>query len=104
MASCMPSGAIGSLPRVMRISDIRPDDVVLADKKGRRVFGLVTEVEEDGVRFRPLVPNTTYRHASAREVIGHWRKAGRPRAAGSPPPPPPQVLAGAPDQLPLAAG
>ena len=68
----------------MRISDIRPQDVVLADKKGRRVFGLVTEVEEDGVRFRPLVPNVTYRHASAREIVGHWRKAGRRRPAGTP--------------------
>jgi hypothetical protein len=87
----------------MRISDIRADDVVLADKKGRRVFGLVTEVEEDGVRFRPLVPNITYRHASAREIIGHWRKAGRPRTNGSAPPPP-QAVADAAGQLPLAAG
>jgi hypothetical protein len=85
----------------MRLSDIRADDVVLADKKGRRVFGLVTEVEEDTVRFRPLVPNTTYRHASAREIVGHWRKAGRPRPAaaanGA------TVATGA-GQLPLASG
>ena len=80
----------------MRISEIKPDDVVLADKKGRRVFGLVTEVEEDGVRFRPLVPNTTYRHATAREIVGHWRKAGRPRPFAAHP--------GEPGQLPLAAG
>jgi hypothetical protein len=79
----------------MRLADIRADDVVLADKKGRRVFGLVTEVEEDGVRFRPLIPNTTYRSASAREIVGHWRKAGRPRPTARP--------AGEPGQLPLSA-
>ena len=83
----------------MRLADIRADDVVLADKKGRRVFGLVTEVEEDGVRFRPLVPNTTYRSASAREIVGHWRKAGRPRPVAR------AVVAPAsePGQLPLSA-
>jgi hypothetical protein len=92
----MPSGPIGSLPRAMRISDIRADDVVLADKKGRRVFGLVTEVDDAGVRFRPLVPNSTYRHASAREIVGHWRKAGRPRPATG-------ASAGEPGQLPLTS-
>jgi hypothetical protein len=90
----MPSGPIGSLPPAMRLAEIRADDVVLADKKGRRVFGLVTEVEEDVVRFRPLMPNTTYRHASAREIVGHWRKAGRPRSSSAP----------AVAQLPLTSG
>jgi hypothetical protein len=80
----------------MRLADIRTDDVVLADKKGRHVFGLVTDVEEDVVRFRPLVPNSTYRHATAREIVGHWRKAGRPRTNGA-------VPAGAASQLPLTS-
>ena len=101
MCACITSEPIGSLPRAMRLADIRPDDVVLADKKGRRVFGLVTEVEEDGVRFRPLVPNSTYRHASAREIVGHWRKAGRPRPSGVAPPDPERSASA---QLPLAAG
>jgi hypothetical protein len=91
----VPSGAFGSLPPVMRLAEIRPDGVVLADKKGRRVFGLVTEVEEDGVRFRPLIPNITYRSASAREIVGHWRKAGRPRSNSG--------GAAEPGQLPLSA-
>lgn len=63
----------------MRLSDIHAEDVVLADKKGRRVFGLVLSVDDEGVAFRPLTPNTTYRRASAREIVGHWRKTGRPR-------------------------
>jgi len=33
------------------------------------------------VYSRPLCPAIGWRHASAREIVGHWRKAGR-RDAG----------------------
>jgi hypothetical protein len=29
------------------------------------------------VYFMPLCPAIGWRHASAREIVGHWRKAGR---------------------------
>lgn len=61
----------------MRLAQIRPGDVVLVDKKGRRVHGLISEVDESGVRFEPLCPNTSWCHADAREIIGHWRRMGR---------------------------
>jgi hypothetical protein len=55
--------------------------------KGRHMYGEVTEVKDGVVYFRPLRPATGWRHASAREVVGHWRKAGRRDRDDAPPVP-----------------
>ena len=57
-------------------------DVIKAGIKGRSVWGEVTEVKDGVVYFSPISPGAGWRHASAREIIGHWRKAGRRAAAG----------------------
>ena len=49
--------------------------------KGRSLWGEVTEVKDGVVYFSPISAAAGWRHASAREIIGHWRNAGR-RAAG----------------------
>jgi hypothetical protein len=57
---------------------VQPGDVVKASIKGRTgIWGEVTEIKEGTVFFRPLCPATGWRHASAREIVGHWRKTGR---------------------------
>lgn len=60
----------------MRPERIQPGDIIKAAIKGRiGIWGEVTEVRNRTVYFRPLCPAVGWRHASAREVVGHWRKA-----------------------------
>ncbi len=66
----------------MRLDRVAPGDVIKASIKGRTgIWGEVTEIKDGVVYFTPLCPATGWRHASAREIVGHWRKAGR-RGAG----------------------
>lgn len=85
----------------MRLDGIGVGDIVLARIKGRSVHGEVTEVTGGVVYFRPLSPAAGWRHASAREIVSHWRKAGRHSRSGpadrdaggeSAPPPPREQL------------
>jgi hypothetical protein len=71
---------------VVKLIYMRPLDLVEVNKGGRRVYGKVVEVRDGVVQFEPLCPGISYRHASAREIVGHWRKTGRrgPVAAGEP--------------------
>ena len=67
----------------MRLQRMQPGDVIKASIKGRTgIWGKVTEIKQGVVYFRPLCPATGWHHASARDVVGHWRKAGR-RGAGA---------------------
>ncbi len=61
----------------MRINAISADDMVEAHIRGRVVLDRVTEIRDGVVYFHPLCPATGWRHARAREIVAHWRKAGR---------------------------
>jgi hypothetical protein len=65
----------------MRLERVAVGDVIKARIKGRSLWGEVTEVKDGIVYFSPISPAAGWRHASAREIIGHWRKTGR-RAGG----------------------
>lgn len=65
----------------MRIERVAAGDIVLCSIGGRRIYGEVSEITEGVVHFRPLSTAAGWRHASAREVIGHWRRTGRARAS-----------------------
>ena len=57
-------------------------DIVLVDKRGRRFYALVTELDQlESGRFelalRPLDSRVSWRSASVREVVEVWRRAGR---------------------------
>ena len=66
----------------MKTAGIAVGDLVLCRIKGRSVYGEVLEITGGQVNFRPLCPAAGWRHASAREIVSHWRKAGR-RGAGT---------------------
>ena len=66
----------------MRLERLATGDVVKAQVKGRTVWGEVTEVTDGVVYFKPISHAAGWRHASAREIVGHWRKTGRRRAGG----------------------
>jgi hypothetical protein len=57
-------------------------DIVFVDKKGRRFYALVTELEQgESGRFelalRPLDSRISYRTATVREVLAVWRRSRR---------------------------
>jgi hypothetical protein len=60
----------------VRLDRIRVGDVVLCRIKGRSMYGEVLEVTGGRVNFRPLCPAAGWHHATAREIVSHWRKSG----------------------------
>ncbi len=52
-------------------------DMIEVNKGGRRFYAQLIEISDGVVQFEPLSRGVSYRHASAREIIGHWRKTGR---------------------------
>ena len=67
----------------MTLKHVHRDDVVEVDIKGRRFRADVEAVDGSVLRIRPLSRNVSYRHASARQIVRHWRLAGRPRGSDS---------------------
>jgi hypothetical protein len=65
----------------MRTERIAAHDLVLVRVKDRLIYGEVLEVSDGTVHIRPLCPAGGWHRASARQVVGHWRKAGRRRGA-----------------------
>jgi hypothetical protein len=56
---------------------VQSGDVIQVAKKGRQMYGKVLEIRDGVVEFEPLCRGISYRHATAREIIGHWRRSGR---------------------------
>jgi hypothetical protein len=80
----------------VRLEAIAAGDIVKTSIGGRLVYGEVLEVRDRIVYFNPISRAAGWRHASAHQVVGHWRKTGRRRAAGEPDEPaaqPPEQLA-----------
>jgi len=61
----------------VRLAHIHPGDLIEVNKGGRHMYGKVLEIRTGVVEFEPLCRGVSYRHASAREIIGHWRRIGR---------------------------
>jgi hypothetical protein len=77
----------------MRLAGVDVGDLVLVSKGGRRVYGEVVEISQGVVHFMPLCRGVSWRHAGAREVVGHWRRAsGSVGADGAYVPPPTSQL------------
>jgi hypothetical protein len=65
----------------VRLAALASGDLVKLAIKGRDLYGEVSEVKNGFVYFRPLCPAAGWHRATARQVVGHWRKASR-RASG----------------------
>jgi hypothetical protein len=63
----------------MTLAGVRAGDIVLADRKGRRFYAVVTERHERELEVEPIDRRVTYRHVKAREVIGVQRDRRAPR-------------------------
>jgi hypothetical protein len=65
----------------MRIDTIAVGDIVRASIGGRVVYGEVLEIRDGAVFFNPISRGSGWRHASAHQIVAHWRRAGRRRSA-----------------------
>jgi hypothetical protein len=61
----------------MRLQHVQSGDLIQVAKKGRHMYGKVLEIRDGVVEFEPLCRGVSYRHATAREIIAHWRRSGR---------------------------
>jgi hypothetical protein len=68
----------------MRIEGIAVGDIVRASIGGRIVYGEVLEIRAGVVHFNPISRGAGWRHASAHQIVGHWRRAGRRGTAADP--------------------
>ena len=58
----------------MNLAGVQPGDVVLADRKGRRFYAVVTGREQRELRVEPIDRRVTYHQVKAREVLEMWHK------------------------------
>ena len=63
----------------MQLASVRPDDIVRVNKKGRVFEAYVVAKRSGRLEIELIQRGITYTTASAREVILHWAKRGRPR-------------------------
>jgi hypothetical protein len=66
----------------VRLDSIIPGDVVRVSIRGRVFHAVVRGSDPAGLQIEPIERGITQRHAKARDIVEHWSKAGRPRAAG----------------------
>ena len=59
----------------MTLGGVCPDDIVLADVKGRRFYAIVLARHDRELDVEPIDRRVTYYRVKAREVIGVWRKS-----------------------------
>ena len=66
----------------MELASVRADDIVRVSRKGRVFEAFVLAKSKGQLDIEPIQRGITYTTASAREVICHWAKRGRPRDRG----------------------
>lgn len=59
----------------MTLAGVRPGDIVLADRKGRRLYAIVTARRARELAVEPIDRRVTYRVVKAGKVLGIWRKS-----------------------------
>jgi hypothetical protein len=83
----------------VRLDPIAVGDIVKTSIGGRVIYGEVLEIRDGTVYFNPLSRGSGWRHATAAQVVGHWRRAGRRRTADDG-----ESVAAPPEQLSLGIG
>jgi len=83
----------------VRLDRVVVGDIVKASIGGRVVYGEVLEVREGAVHFNPITRAAGWRHATAAQIVGHWRRTGRRRSGEDG-----ESVAQPPEQLSLHVG
>jgi hypothetical protein len=68
----------------MQLATVKPGDIVRVDKKERAFEAFVRAKRKRGLEIEPIERGISYTTASAREVICHWARRGRPRTRRPP--------------------
>lgn len=64
----------------MRLTGIKVDDIVHADVRGQRFYARVEQVDEGAIQIASLNGKALgYSRLTARQVVGHYRKAAGSR-------------------------
>jgi hypothetical protein len=66
----------------MTLGAVQPGDIVLADRKGRRFYAVVTRKGQRELKVEPIDRRVTYHQVKAREVVEIWRKRRRRNGSG----------------------
>ena len=61
----------------MNLGGVQTGDVVLADRKGRRFYAIVTGKGQGELNVDPIDRRVTYHHVKAREVVEIWHRRRR---------------------------
>ena len=61
----------------MTLGTVQVGDVVLADRKGRRFFAIVTGKGQRELVVEPIDRRVSYHHIRSREVVEVWHKRRR---------------------------
>lgn len=61
----------------MTLGTVQIGDVVLADRKGRRFFAIVTAKGQRELVVEPIDRRVSYHHIRSREVVEVWHKRRR---------------------------
>ncbi len=67
----------------MTLGAVKVGDVVLADRKGRRFYAIVTAKGQGELQVEPIDRRVTYHHVKAREVVEIWHRRRRRNGAGA---------------------
>jgi hypothetical protein len=63
----------------MELAPVRPDDIVRVNKRAAPSRRSCSPKARGELEIEPIQRGITYTTASARDVICHWAKRGRPR-------------------------
>jgi hypothetical protein len=61
----------------MTLGAVQAGDIVLADRKGRRFYAIVTGKEQRELKVEPIDRGVTYHQVKAREMVEIWHKRRR---------------------------
>jgi hypothetical protein len=61
----------------MTLGAVQAGDIVLADRKGRRFYAIVTGRGQRELQVEPIDRRVTYHQVKAREVLEIWHKRRR---------------------------
>lgn len=63
----------------MRLSSVKPNDIVAVDVRGHTGYCIVEEKASDGLSVRPITPGFTWRQIKPRQVTAHYARRGATR-------------------------
>jgi hypothetical protein len=59
----------------MRTTSINAGDIVHSEIRGQGFYARVVDKTDDGLAVEPLDRRVTFRNVTARQIVGHYRKA-----------------------------